>query len=120
MTKSAPAISIKRIYEPFDPDDGQRILVDRIWPRGVSKVDARLDAWMPEVAPSTELRKWFGHDPERWYEFQLRYHRELGQNAAVEALQARMTQGPITLLYSARDEVHNQARALLGYLTEGG
>lgn len=103
-------VRIKRIYEPASSDDGRRILVDRLWPRGVSKARADLDAWVRDVAPSTELRKWFGHDPARWDEFARRYRQELDDNPkAMQALVDAAGQGPVTLLYAARDEQHNEA-----------
>ena len=115
MSSSIPAanIKLKRAYEPVDPEDGTRILVDRLWPRGVSKVEAALDQWMKEIAPSTELRKWFGHDPGRWKEFCRRYSVELKQNAELLSnLRSLARQGPVTLVYSAHDEVHNDAVVL--------
>ncbi len=113
-------VRLKRAYEPPTADDGARILVDRLWPRGLSKEAAALDDWMKDVAPSTELRKWFGHDPARWEEFRRRYTQEVHQNQTLlEELRARARQGRITLVFSARDEVHNDAVALkdliLGY-----
>jgi len=112
-----PAIRIKRIYEPAAKGDGIRVLVDRVWPRGVTKEKAALDLWLKEIAPSTELRKWFGHDPARWDEFRMRYRKELDENdEAVGQLNALIAKGPVTLLYSARDAEHNQAAALLDYL----
>lgn len=115
MSSSIPAanIKLKRAYEPVDPEDGTRILVDRLWPRGVSKVEAALDQWMKEIAPSTELRKWFGHDPGRWKEFCRRYSAELKQNSELLSnLRSLARQGPVTLVYSAHDEVHNDAIVL--------
>ena len=110
-------ITIKRIYEPVEQDDGARVLVDRIWPRGITKAEAALDLWLKEVAPSTELRKWFGHDPERWQAFQERYDGELDRNEAnVARLRGLTAKGAVTLLYSARDAAHNQAVALRNYL----
>jgi uncharacterized protein YeaO (DUF488 family) len=112
-----PPIQIKRIYEPATRDDGARILVDRIWPRGISKIDAALTLWLKDIAPSTELRKWFGHEPERWAEFQARYGAELDHNGAnVGLLRGLIAKGPVTLLYGAHDTTHNQAVALLDYL----
>ncbi|MCX8571310.1 DUF488 domain-containing protein [Aminobacter sp. MET-1] len=106
-------IRIKRVYEAPSPDDGLRVLVDRVWPRGVSKQAAAVDLWMKEIAPSTELRKWFGHEPARWDEFRSRYLAELdGQHAQLEALRAHTGKRPLTLVYSARDETHNQAVVL--------
>jgi uncharacterized protein YeaO (DUF488 family) len=110
------SVRVKRIYEPIDADDGHRVLVDRMWPRGVARERAALDAWMPEVAPSTELRKWFAHDPERWPEFRARYAAELVNNPRVAELAAIAARGTLTLLYSARDTSHNQAVALASVL----
>jgi len=110
------SVRVKRIYEPIDVDDGHRVLVDRMWPRGVAREGAALDAWMPEVAPSTELRKWFAHDPERWPEFRARYAAELVNNPRVAELAAMAARGTLTLLYSARDTDHNQAVALASVL----
>ncbi len=106
-------ISIKRIYEPAARADGTRILVDRIWPRGISKDDAHLALWLKDIAPSTELRKWFGHDPERWTEFRRRYRSELARNpAAVKLLKEHVRKGTVTLVYAARDSEHNNARVI--------
>lgn len=110
--------AVKRIYEEVEPDDGQRVLVDRIWPRGISRDRARLDAWLPEVAPSHELRKWFDHTPERWVGFQERYRAELVDNPHFDELKARGAAGPVTLLYSARDTERNQAVALAAILED--
>jgi len=110
-------ITIKRIYEPAAPSDGARVLVDRVWPRGITKERAALHLWLKEIAPSTELRKWFGHDPARWDEFRTRYGKELdGNEEAVGQMNALTARGPVTLLYSAHDAEHNQAVALLEYL----
>ena len=109
-------LRVKRIYEPKSADDGLRILVDRIWPRGVSKTKAGLDLWLKDVAPSTELRKWFGHQPERWDEFERRYFLELDASPAVQQLRDLSRSGPVTLLYGAKDETHNQAVALAAFL----
>jgi uncharacterized protein YeaO (DUF488 family) len=110
-------IRIKRIYEPTSRGDGLRVLVDRLWPRGISKADAHVDEWLKEVAPSNELRKWFGHDPARWSAFQKRYERELNAQAdSVDALQALAGKRAVTLLYAAKDEAHNNAVALQNYL----
>ena len=112
-----PDIRLKRVYEPETGSDGVRILVDRLWPRGLAKAELKLDAWMKDVAPSTDLRKWFGHDPAKWTEFRRRYAEELDANpAAVEALRDKIGRGPATLLYGAKDETHNQAVALKDYL----
>jgi uncharacterized protein YeaO (DUF488 family) len=110
------SVRVKRIYEAIDTDDGLRVLVDRMWPRGIARERAALDAWMPEVAPSTELRKWFAHDPERWPEFQARYQAELVNNPCIAELAAIAARETLTLLYSARDTNHNQAVALAGIL----
>jgi len=114
-------LEIKRVYEPRTRGDGQRVLVDRVWPRGISK-DKLADAiWLKDVAPSTALRKWFDHRPERWPRFCERYAKELESNTkAVDALRALMARGSVTLLYSARDTEHNQARALADYLVRRG
>lgn len=110
---SAKHLRIKRVFDPPEAADGTRVLVDRIWPRGVRKEDARIDLWLKEIAPSTALRKWFGHDPGRWAEFKRRYYHELqSRREVVERLQSLASKGPVTLIYSARDEAHNQARAL--------
>jgi uncharacterized protein YeaO (DUF488 family) len=109
----AANVRLKRAYEPADAKDGTRVLVDRLWPRGVSKEAAALDQWMKEIAPSTELRKWFDHDPARWEEFCDRYSAELHQNAELlSRLRALAREGPVTLIYSAHDEVHNDAIVL--------
>ena len=110
-------IAVKRAYEPPAKADGQRVLVDRIWPRGVAKKDAALTHWLREIAPSDELRKWFGHEPERWAEFQKRYRAELDRNEeAVAQLRGLLGHGKVTLLYGAHDEAHNNAVALTAYL----
>jgi uncharacterized protein YeaO (DUF488 family) len=107
-------IAIKRVYLPPDKGDGQRVLVDRLWPRGVSKRDAAVDVWLKEIAPSAELRKWFGHDPAKWDEFRKRYRAELADNdEPIAQLRALIEEGRVTLLYGAHDEEHNQARVLL-------
>lgn len=106
-------VQIKRAYEAASPEDGTRILVDRLWPRGVRKDDAAIDQWMKDVAPSTELRHWFGHDPDRWEEFRHRYKSELAHNAElVNELRTIAKKGRLTLIYSAHDELHNQAVVL--------
>lgn len=102
---------------PVAADDGARILVDRLWPRGVRKEDAAIDEWMKDIAPSTALRKWFGHDQACWHEFRNRYGGEARQHPEqLKKLRALARQGPITLVYSAHDEVHNDARALRSLL----
>ena len=114
-----PQIQLRRAYESPSPTDGQRVLVDRLWPRGRSKETLQLDVWLKEVAPSTELRKWFGHDPEKWTEFQLRYRKELAANPAVLApLVEAARSGPLTLVYGAKDDQHNEAVVLREMLIE--
>ena len=111
------AIAIKRIYEPPSKDDGCRVLVDRLWPRGVSREEAALDLWLKEIAPTPELRKWFGHDPARFKAFRDRYWKELDENGdAVAELRGLIRKGKVSLLYGARDELHNQARVLADYI----
>ncbi len=110
-------LKIKRVYEPATGADGTRVLVDRVWPRGVSKAEADIAWWAKDAAPSTELRKWFGHDPARWAEFQKRYRAELEGNAALQKLKELVAQGDVTLVYGAKDEEHNQARVLYDLLT---
>jgi uncharacterized protein YeaO (DUF488 family) len=113
-------IRVKRIYEAPGKDDGARVLVDRVWPRGVSKEEADLALWLKDIAPSTALRKWFGHDPARWDEFQKRYREELdADQAAVDELRGLLKKGRVTLLYGARDTEHNQAVALAAYVRTG-
>jgi len=106
------SIRVKRVYDPPSPDDGVRVLVDRLWPRGLSKAAARVDAWMKELAPSPELRTWFGHDPARWAEFRRRYHRELAATDTRDQLLALADSRPLTLLFGAKDVTHNNAVAL--------
>lgn len=110
-------IQIKRVYDEPSKQDGTRVLVDRVWPRGMSKKNARIDHWLNDIAPSTELRKWFGHDPDKWEEFQRRYFRELDANPeAVDRLVAEAGAGTVTLVFSAKDEKRNNAVALKAYL----
>jgi uncharacterized protein YeaO (DUF488 family) len=110
-------IRLKRAYEPAASGDGTRVLVDRLWPRGVRKADAALDGWAKELAPSTALRQWFGHDPARWPEFQKRYREEIRSHPEeVERLREIARHGPLTLVYSAHDELHNDAVVLREYL----
>lgn len=114
-------VRIKRVYSEPSQRDGIRILIDRVWPRGVTKKRARIDAWRKEFAPSTPLRKWFGHDPARWSEFQKRYRIELNQSSQLDALNTlaqRSSRKTITLVYSAADETHNQAVVLMELLEE--
>lgn len=106
-------INIKRVYEKPRKEDGTRILVDRLWPRGLTKEKAAVDVWLKNIAPSTALRKWFDHDPGKWIEFKKRYHLELEQNKGqVSLLKEQAKQGTITLLYAAKDEEHNEALVL--------
>ena len=110
-------VKLKRIYEEPAKADGTRILVDRLWPRGLSKEKARVDLWLKDIAPSTELRKWFAHDPAKWPEFKTRYYAELQHNKAqVELLKQALAKGPATLLYGAKDEEHNEAIVLKGLM----
>ncbi|HEY3537041.1 MAG TPA: DUF488 domain-containing protein [Trinickia sp.] len=110
-------IGVARAYDPPGDDDGSRYLVDRVWPRGIRKDALRIEQWLRDVAPSNELRRWFGHDPQRWDDFVERYRAELDANrAAWEPLLEAASQGPITLVYGARDPEHNQAVALRDYL----
>jgi uncharacterized protein YeaO (DUF488 family) len=109
----AAGIQLKRAYEPPTRDDGVRILIDRLWPRGMTKESAAIDEWFKDVAPNTELRQWFGHDPARWQEFRRRYARELRQNPEhLSKLRERARQGRVTLVFSAHDEAHNDAVVL--------
>ncbi|QUB71350.1 DUF488 domain-containing protein [Prevotella multiformis] len=106
-------MKIKRAYAPAEAADGYRILVDRLWPRGISKEKAKIDLWLKSVAPSNELRKWFGHDPERFAEFDRRYRAELAESGALDELRAVLREHPdATLLFSAHDEAHNNAAVL--------
>ena len=105
-------VMLKRAYEEPGMGDGYRVLVNRLWPRGLSKANARIDLWLKEVAPSTELRKWFAHDPQKWTEFTRRYRLELKGNPAWPELQAIARQKALTLVYAAKDEVHNEAVVL--------
>ena len=106
-------LKLKRAYDAPAKNDGLRILVDRLWPRGISKEELKLDEWDKDVAPSTALRKWFGHDPERWAEFKKRYHAELDANPAeVQKLKRLAARKIVTLVYGAKDDVHNHAIAL--------
>ena len=110
---SPESIKLKRAYEPPATADGTRILVDRLWPRGVKKTTAAIDKWAKDIAPSTELRQWFGHETDRWDEFRRRYTAELEQKAdLVNELRGLAQKGPITLVYSAHDQTHNDAVVL--------
>ncbi len=112
-TKEAVEVRIKRVYEAPSARDGARILVDRIWPRGLRKADAAFDRWLKDLAPSTALRQWFGHDPTRWEEFRRRYKGELARKGKLlKELRASARKRRLTLVYSARDTTHNQAVVL--------
>jgi uncharacterized protein YeaO (DUF488 family) len=107
-------VGIKRAYDPPSPKDGVRVLVDRLWPRGLKKEEVKLDLWLKEIAPSAELRRWFGHDPERWPEFKKRYRVELTKNEAAVKTLRELARGPkpLTLIHSAKDSLHNDAVVL--------
>lgn len=112
-------IKIKRIYQPAEPTDGHRVLVDRLWPRGITRERAKIDEWLKEIAPSHELRKWFHKEPEQWNEFERRYVKELRsplKKELIEQLRDRAVDGTITLLFSVRDEIHNHASVLRNML----
>lgn len=110
-------VKIKRVYEPPDKEDGLRILIDRLWPRGLTKEKAKVDEWLKELAPSTGLRKWFNHDPDKWKEFQKRYQQELKENTEeVARLKELLKKGNTTLVYGAKDEEHNDAVVLKEWL----
>jgi len=114
-------LRIVRAYEPVGADDGQRILIDRLWPRGVSKSEARIDEWLKDLAPSTELRKWFGHDPSKWEQFRQRYTDELAspdKRTLLEDVARRARHGTITLVYSARDTEHSDVKVLEELITK--
>lgn len=120
-TCSRHGLSIKYVRDPVSPEDGQRILIDRLWPRGVSKERAALSEWLRDLAPSTELRQWFGHDPGRWGQFRQRYRRELadrGQLEVLRDLRDRSRREKVTLVFGASDRVHNDAVALLEFAAE--
>lgn len=114
-------IKIKRIYEPADETDGLRILCDRLWPRGISKEKAKIDLWAKEIAPTNDLRKWFGHDPDKWDEFRRRYREEIQSGGAEDFLneiKTALADRPVTLLYAAKDEAHNNAVVLAEWLQD--
>jgi uncharacterized protein YeaO (DUF488 family) len=112
------SLKIKRIYQPKEKEDGFRILVDRLWPRGLTKEKAAVDLWLKEIAPSTELRKWFKHDRKKWKEFEKKYFEELKENEeAVNILKEYLKKENVTLLYAAKDEAHNEACVLRDYLS---
>lgn len=109
----AADVRLKRAYDPPQRNDGRRILVDRLWPRGISKRDVAIDEWLKDLAPTTELRTWFDHDPDRWDEFRRRYAEEIhGHPELLAHLRKLAREGPVTLVYSARDELHNDAIVL--------
>lgn len=113
MNIKAANVKLKRAYVPAEADDGTRVLVDRLWPRGVRKADAAIDLWLKEIAPSTELRKWFGHDPARWDEFRARYSSDLRAHPELlDQLRTLARKGTLTLVYAAHDEQHNDAVVL--------
>lgn len=113
------SIQLKRAYEAASEDDGYRVLVDRLWPRGISKQDARIDLWLKEIAPSTELRRWFEHDPKKWDEFRERYHQELASHPdVVKHLADLVKKQHVTLVYGAKNEEFNQAVALKDYFAK--
>lgn len=112
-------VTTKRVYEPFSPSDGFRVLIDRLWPRGIAKAKAHVDLWLKDVAPSSALRQWYGHDPDKWTEFRKRYTNELRDSPAKEALEdlvRRARRGRVTLLYSSRVEDINNATVLEGII----
>ena len=114
-------IRIKRVHEPADESDGRRILIDRLWPRGVSKAAAQIDYWAKSVAPSTELRRWYQHDPVKWTEFRRRYAEELDANPdGLAELRTRLADGPVTFVFSSKEERLNNAHALREYLLGDG
>jgi len=113
-------LNVKRVYEKPSGSDGVRVLVDRVWPRGLTKQKARVDEWMRDIAPSDSLRKWFGHDPEKWPEFEKRYFKELARNKdMVQRLVERSKKEKVTILFGAKDEEHNQAVAIKDYVESG-
>lgn len=116
--KQPRRIQCKRVYDKAAPSDGYRVLVDRVWPRGIKKEDLQANEWRKELAPSSELRKWFNHDPQRWAAFYQKFHAELEQQTeAVESVLKKAGGGTLTLLYAAKDEAHNNAVALRMYLS---
>ncbi len=115
------SIKLKRVYEKLDSTDGKRILVERLWPRGLTKENAHVDVWLKEIAPSTELRKWFDHDPDKWTEFKKRYRAELrGNDDQVARLKEEIGKKKATLVYAAKDETHNAAIVLMDFLKRSG
>ena len=118
VTNVRTMLRMKRVYEPPSPDDGVRVLVERLWPRGMSKARAAVDVWCKDVAPSPELRRWYGHDPARWEEFRRRYLAELQGNEAVGRLERASSEGTVTLVFASRDEERSNAAVLLGLLRQ--
>lgn len=117
MKKQSREIKLKRAYDAPSKEDGARILVDRLWPRGITKADLKIDLWLKEVAPSTNLRKWFSHDPEKWNEFQKKYESELKENLeALQPIMQTLQHGCVTLVYAAKDIEHNDAVCLKHFL----
>ncbi len=117
MTRSTATIRLKRVYEAPDEADGTRILVERLWPRGLTKERAAIDLWTKEVAPSTELRRWYGHDPDKWEEFRRRYRADLdAMGELLDEIKRRLKEGPVTFVYAAKDEEHNSAVVLKEFL----
>jgi uncharacterized protein YeaO (DUF488 family) len=115
--KHTPTIHTRRIYDAAGEADGYRILVDRLWPRGIKKEYAKIDRWVKDVAPSSDLRKWFNHDPEKWKAFITRYNKELKDNAAMDELKQLVKEHPVvTLVFAAKDEEHNNAMVLKNHL----
>jgi uncharacterized protein YeaO (DUF488 family) len=114
-----PALKVKRVYEEASKEDGYRVLVDRLWPRGLKKATAHIDLWLKEVAPSSELRSWFNHEPEKWAEFKKRYAKELSsKQELIKTIRDKARSEKVTLLYGAKDEEHNNAIALQIYLNK--
>ncbi|MCB5944654.1 DUF488 domain-containing protein [Acidocella sp. KAb 2-4] len=119
MTTANPDLHVKRVYDPPATSDGARVLVDRLWPRGLRKENAALTLWLKEIAPSAALRQWFGHDPARWAEFQRLYRQELkAKDEPLAALAALLRHGRVTLLYGARDTAHNHALVLASFIAD--
>ena len=119
MTKGKATLRLKRAYEPRSEEDGQRILVERLWPRGLTKQKVAIDYWPKELAPSPELRQWYGHDLSKWHEFRKRYRAELDQHRdLIDDLRQRISSGPVTFVYASKDEEHNSALVLKDYLDE--
>jgi uncharacterized protein YeaO (DUF488 family) len=119
MSSCKPRILLKRAYEEPSEADGRRVLVERLWPRGLNKEKAALDLWLKDLAPSTELRSWFGHDPRKWAEFRKRYRAELEDKGdVITTLREKLKEGPVTFIFAAKDEEHNSAIALKEYLEQ--